>query len=81
LAKHIKLQALVYDTLPPTTAAVDYAIGQLSANDFFVCVDDFDYAIGQLSANDFLGDVVDYAIGQLSANNFFLDDAQTAVSL
>ncbi len=75
----IKLQALVYDTLPPTTAAVDYAIGQLSANDFFL--DDVDYAIGQLSANEQYLDVVDYAIGQLSANEQFLDDAQTAVSL
>ena len=24
---HLKLQALVYDILPPTTAAVDYVIG------------------------------------------------------
>ena len=36
---HLKLQALVYDILPPTTAIVDYAIGlgKLSANEqFFV---------------------------------------------
>ena len=34
--KH-KLQALVHDTLPPTTAIVDYAIGleELSANEQF----------------------------------------------
>ena len=35
-----KLQALVYDILPPATAIVDYAIGleKLSANEqFFVC--------------------------------------------
>ena len=32
-----KLQALVYDTLPPTTAMVGYAIGleKLSANEQF----------------------------------------------
>ena len=32
-----KLQALVYDILPPTTAVVDYAIGleNLSANEQF----------------------------------------------
>ena len=31
----LKLQALVYDNLPPTTAIVDYAIGfeKLSANE------------------------------------------------
>ena len=35
-----KLQSLVYDSLPPTSAIVDYAIGlqKLSANGHFVVV-------------------------------------------
>ena len=38
--KYSKLQALVYDSLPPTSAIVDYAIGlqKLSANGHFVVV-------------------------------------------
>ena len=37
---YTKLQALVYDSLPPTSAIVDYAIGlqKLSANGHFVVV-------------------------------------------
>ena len=41
-----KLQALVYDNLPPTTAITDYAIGldKLSANEQFF--DDVQTAVG-----------------------------------
>ena len=37
---HVKLQALVYDILPSTTAVFSYAIGprKLSANEQFVVV-------------------------------------------
>ena len=52
-----KLQALVYDILPPTTAIADYAIGleKLSANEQFI--DDAQMAVSLQQKTDIISNV------------------------
>ena len=57
MSSDAKLQSLVYDILPPTTAIADYAIGleKLSANE--QCFDDAQTALSLQQTTQIISDV------------------------